>query len=121
MARMVWLTRDWDRYIRSAARPKCSSSASVSPVQERVLLEHCGHARFVWNLAVEQHAHWRPGLKSAPGFAEQCRQLTEARADNEWLRAGSITVQQQALKDFAQAMANFFGKTHRKPTWRKRG
>jgi transposase len=26
-----------------------------------VLLEHCSHARFVWNLAVEQHRHWRPG------------------------------------------------------------
>ncbi|MFF3439459.1 RNA-guided endonuclease InsQ/TnpB family protein [Streptosporangium sp. NPDC002721] len=92
-----------------------------SPAQERALLEHCGHARFVWNLAVEQHAHWRPGRGSAPGFAEQCRQLTEARAAFAWLGAGSVIVQQQALKDFAQAMANFFGRTHRKPTWRSRG
>ncbi|WP_440071766.1 RNA-guided endonuclease InsQ/TnpB family protein [Streptosporangium sp. OZ121] len=92
-----------------------------SPAQERALLEHCGHARFVWNLAVEQHAHWRPGRGSAPGFAEQCRQLTEARATFAWLGAGSVIVQQQALKDFAQAMANFFGRTHRKPTWRSRG
>lgn len=85
------------------------------------MLEHCGHARYVWNLAVEQHAHWRPGLKSAPGFATQCRQLTQARADNPWLAAGSIIVQQQALKDFAQAMGNFFNRTHRRPTWRRRG
>ncbi|MFB9679080.1 RNA-guided endonuclease InsQ/TnpB family protein [Streptosporangium vulgare] len=92
-----------------------------SPAQEQALAEHCGHARFVWNLAVEQHAHWKPGRTSAPGFAEQCRQLTEARAEFEWLRGGSIIVQQQALKDFHQAMANFFGKTHRRPTWRKRG
>ncbi|MFG1941871.1 helix-turn-helix domain-containing protein [Nonomuraea sp. NPDC048826] len=28
-----------------------------SPAQEAALLEHCGHARYVWNLAVEQHAH----------------------------------------------------------------
>ncbi|MEU8246093.1 transposase [Nonomuraea sp. NPDC048916] len=92
-----------------------------TPAQEAALAEHCGHARYVWNLAIEQHAHWKPGRKSAPGFAEQCRQLTQARAENEWLRGGSIVVQQQALKDFAQAMANFFGKTHRRPTWRKRG
>jgi transposase len=92
-----------------------------SPVQERVLAEHCGHARFVWNLAIEQHAHWRPGLRSAPGFAEQGRQLTEARAEFGWLAAGSIVVQQQALRDFAQAMANFFTGTHRRPTWRRRG
>jgi transposase len=91
-----------------------------SPEQERMLAEHCAHARFVWNLAVEQHAHWRPGRRSAPGFAEQCRQLTEARAAFPWLRAGSIVVQQQALKDFAQAMAHFFAATHRRPTWRKR-
>jgi len=64
-----------------------------SSAQEAALAEHCGHARFVWNLAVEQHAHWRPGLTSAPGFAEQCRQLTEARAEFEWLRGGSIVVQ----------------------------
>ncbi|MFI6595100.1 RNA-guided endonuclease InsQ/TnpB family protein [Nonomuraea sp. NPDC050536] len=92
-----------------------------TPAQERVLADHCGHARFVWNLALEQHSHWKPGRMAAPGFVEQCRQLTEARAAFAWLRAGSIVVQQQALKDFAQAMANFFGKTHRKPTWRRRG
>ncbi|MEV7014115.1 transposase [Streptosporangium sp. NPDC051022] len=94
---------------------------SPTPAQEAALAEHCGHARFVWNLAVEQHACWRPGRQGAPGFAEQCRQLTEARAENDWLRAGSIVVQQQALKDFAQAMANFYGRTHKRPTWRKRG
>nr|WP_157554271.1 RNA-guided endonuclease TnpB family protein [Herbidospora sakaeratensis] len=94
---------------------------SPTRTQEAALAEHCGHARFVWNLAVEQHSFWKPGRKSAPGFAEQCRQLTGARAEFDWLRAGSIVVQQQALKDFAQAMANFFGKTHKRPTFRKRG
>ncbi|TDD80245.1 transposase [Actinomadura darangshiensis] len=92
-----------------------------TPAQEQTLLEHCGHARFVWNLAVEQHACWRPGRGSAPGFAEQCRQLTQARAEHSWLHGGSVTVQQQALKDFAQAMAHFYAGTHRRPTWRKAG
>ncbi|MEU4514562.1 transposase [Nonomuraea wenchangensis] len=92
-----------------------------APAQEAALAEHCAHARHAWNLAVEQHAHWKPGRKSAPGFAEQCRQLTEARAASPWLAAGSSIVQQQALKDFAQAITNFFGGTHRRPTWRKRG
>jgi transposase len=92
-----------------------------TPAQERALLEHCAHARFVWNLAVEQHQHWRPGRASAPGYAEQSRQLTEARREFGWLAAGSQTVQQQALRDFAQAMANFFAGTHRRPTWRKAG
>jgi transposase len=89
--------------------------------QEAILLRHCAHARYVWNLAVEQHAHWRPGRKSAPGYLEQCRQLTAARAEHAWLREGSQMVQQQALRDFAQATANFFAGTHRKPGWRKAG
>jgi transposase len=47
--------------------------------------------------------------------------LTEARAFNGWLRAGSQTVQQQALRDFSQTVANFYAGTHRRPTWRKAG
>ncbi|ETB38725.1 transposase [Mycobacterium avium 11-0986] len=84
------------------------------------MAEHCRHARYVWNLAVEQQRHWQPGRR-APGYNEQCAQLTEARAEYEWLAAGSQTVQQQALRDFAQAMRNFFGGTHRRPSWRKAG
>ena len=89
-----------------------------TPAQEAVLLEHCAHARYVWNLAVEQHLHWRPGRASAPGYGEQSRQLTEARREFGWLAAGSQTVQQQALRDFAQAMAHFFAGTHRRFTFR---
>lgn len=60
--------------------------------QEAVLVEHCRQARYVWNLAVEQHAHWRRGFAAAPGYNEQSRQLTEAREEFAWLRAGSHTV-----------------------------
>ena len=94
-----------------------------TPAQQAVLRDHCGHARYVWNLAVEQHEHWRPGRPSAPGYLEQCRQLTAARAAQPWLAAGSQTVQQQALRDFTQAMAAFFDPHDpaRRPTWRKAG
>jgi putative transposase len=51
----------------------------------------------------------------------QAAQLTEVRAAFGWLRDGSQRVQQQALRDFAQAMASYFAGTHRKPTWRKEG
>ncbi len=61
-----------------------------TPAQEAGLLEHCSHARFVWNLAVEQQAWWTPRRGPAPGYV-------------------------------AQAMANFFAGTHRRPTWRKAG
>jgi transposase len=94
-----------------------------SPAQEAVLRDHCAHARYVWNLAVEQHSHWHPGRTSPPGYLEQCRQLTRARAEHEWLREGSQMVQQQALRDFAQAMVAFFDPENPagRPSWRKAG
>lgn len=65
---------------------------------------------------------WSVGRRrKPPRFVEQARELTEARADHGWLRAGSQTVQQQALRDFDQAVTNFFAGTHRRPTWRKAG
>jgi putative transposase len=106
----------------------CRFRLLPSPEQAAVLAEHCRHARFVWNLAVEQQQHWQPG-RQAPGYNEQCAQLTAARAEYDWLKAGSQTVQQLgvpparggALRDFAQAMRNFFHGTHHRPTWRKAG
>jgi putative transposase len=96
---------------------------NLTPAQEAVLRDHCGHARYTWNLAVEQHSHWHPGRTSAPGYLEQCRQLTAARAEHPWLAAGSQTVQQQALRDFTQAMAAFFDPANPagRPSWRKAG
>jgi putative transposase len=92
-----------------------------TPQQDRALLSHCAHARFVWNLAVEQQSWWQLGRKSAPGYLEQSRQLTAARAENAWLAAGSQTVQQQALRDFDRAMSGFFSGTQGRPSWRKAG
>ena len=89
--------------------------------QEATMRNHCAHARYVWNLAVEQHSWWRPGRRSAPTYLKQCRQLTEARAECGWLREGSQMVQQQALRDFDQAMRSFYGGTHGRPSWRKAG
>jgi putative transposase len=106
--------------------------------QEAALLEHCAHARFVWNLAVEQRLWWKPGRHPTPGFTQQCRQLTEARAAFPWLADGSVIVQQQALRDFHAAWARWYwalsqwrsGTTKRPPdarpsppsppSWRKR-
>jgi putative transposase len=109
-----------------------------TPAQEQVLRGHCAHARYVWNVAVEQRSWWQPG-RPAPGYVEQCRQLTEARAANPWLAAGSVTVQQQALRDFHAAYASWFASLrewHERyartspegwpampspPSWRRRG
>ena len=89
--------------------------------QQALLLGHCAHARYVWNLCVEQESHWRPGRGKMPGFAGRCRQLSQARAAEPWLAGGSVIVQQQAIRDHDQATRNFFAGTHRRPSWRKAG
>lgn len=92
-----------------------------TPAQEALLLRHCSDARYVWNLCTEQQSWWRRGRSNMPSFAARCRQLSEARSCNPWLAEGSVTVQQQAIRDFDQAMRNYFGGTHRRPSWRKAG
>ncbi|MGW5193544.1 RNA-guided endonuclease InsQ/TnpB family protein [Kribbella sp. NPDC004138] len=92
-----------------------------TPAQQTALLEQCRHARYVWNLALEQWSMWKRDKGPTPGFGQQARQLTEARAAFEWLRSGSQTVQQQALRDFDQAVRLFYAGTHGRPTWRKTG
>jgi transposase len=90
-----------------------------SAEQEKVLLEHCAHARFVWNLGNEQRLMYRPGRGRTPDWYEQSRQLTEAREAELWLAAGSAIVQQQALRDLDHAWQMFFAGKHRRPGWRK--
>jgi len=92
-----------------------------TPAQDVLLREQCAHARYVWNLGLEQRLMWASWKGPTPGYLEQSRQLTEARAASAWLAQGSQTVQQQALRDLDQAWRNFFAGTHRRPTWRKRG
>jgi len=93
-----------------------------APAQLPGLRDHCGHVRFVWNLAVEQQSWYWPGRGSAPSSAERYRQLTGARQAEPWLAAGSSSVQQQALRDFDRAMAAFFDPANpaRKPDYRSR-
>ena len=64
---------------------------------------------------------WRRERGPTPGYTAQSAQLTEARAAQPWLAAGSQTVQQQALRDLDRAWQSFFAGTHWRPTWRKHG
>jgi putative transposase len=98
-----------------AHRYRLVPDASTAPMLER----HCADARYVWNLALEQANCYRPG-RPTPGPAERSRQLAEARRGT-WLGEGSSSVQQQALRDFDQALRNWWAGTHRRPRWRKAG
>ena len=68
--------------------------------RNRSCCRHCSDARYVWNLCVEQeNGSGGRAEGRCPGSPERCRQLTEARAASPWLAGGSVTVQQQAIRD----------------------
>ena len=61
-----------------------------TPAQEEILREHCAHARFAWNLALEQANWYRSEWGPTPGYRAQSAQLTEARAASDVAGLGVV-------------------------------
>lgn len=91
--------------------------------QSDMLVTHCNHARFCYNTGLEQRKMCTRGER-ARGHrvtaATQQRELTAARSQFDWLRAGSTVVQQGGLRDLDRAFANFFAGTAKFPTFRRK-
>jgi transposase len=88
-----------------------------------MLRTHIGHARYVYNIGLEQRKLLdrntrQRGIRVTTN--DQMTQLTEARREFEWLRNGSTVVQQGALRDLDRAFRNFFEKRSRFPKFKKR-
>lgn len=95
----------------------------VEGAQLDVLVMHCDHARFVYNLGLEQRSWWTPSrrhFRRKITAASQMRDLTDARRESDWLRAGSTVVQQGALRDLDRAFTNFFARRAGYPKFKKR-
>lgn len=103
------------------------------PGQQTGLAEHCHHARFVFNIGLEQRSMWRRskhdrGTHPEHGnlnvarvtTATQMRELAELRGELDWLRVGSSSVQQAALRDLDRAYVNFFAGRAKYPTFKRR-
>lgn len=93
--------------------------------QARSLFQHGGVCRLVYNLALEQRRDHHRQFRSATGkhisYGSQAAELTQLRAEFDWIRAVTQTAQQQALKDLDRAYRNFFAGTAAYPTPRKKG
>jgi putative transposase len=77
-----------------------------TPEQAEWLAQTAGACRYVYNLALEQRRdHWR---KAKFSWAQQCREVTECRAEADWLRAAPVHALQQACKDLDTAFDRFF-------------
>lgn len=91
--------------------------------QVKVLVEHCGQARFVYNngLAKRQaltDEDRKNGIRV--NFTTQCKDLAVLRKELDWLGAGSSAVQQGALRDLDRAFKNFFKGRADYPVFKKR-
>ncbi|MBS2993585.1 transposase [Rhodococcus erythropolis] len=95
----------------------------VEGAQLDALVMHCDHARLVYNLGLEQRSWWtqsRRHFRQKINYVSQAADLTEARREFDWLRAGSTVVQQGALRDLDRAFTNFFARRAWYPTFKKR-
>jgi putative transposase len=105
----------------------------IEPGQVAGLVEHCHQARFVFNIGLEQRSLWKWSKHdrgSHPEYgsldaarvntATQMRELAQLRGELEWLRAGSSSVQQAALRDLDRAFANFWAGRARYPQFKRR-
>jgi putative transposase len=103
------------------------------PAEVAGMVEHCHHARFVFNIGLEQRAMWRRdrhnrGTHPEHGdldaarvnTATQMRELAELRGELGWLRAGSSSVQQAALRDLERAFVNFYAGRAKFPRFKRR-
>ena len=91
--------------------------------QVKVLTEHCGQVRFVYNngLAKRQaltDEDRKNGIRV--NFTTQCKDLAVLRQELDWLGAGSSAVQQGALRDLDRAFKNFFKGRADYPVFKKR-
>lgn len=80
--------------------------------QEEKLVQTCGVCRLVWNLALEQRrTHWR-NYQARTGnnlnYVTQSRELTELRAEVDFVREVSQVAEQQALKALDEAFRRAF-------------
>jgi putative transposase len=98
---------------------------SPTPAQEDAFAHHAGVCRLIYNIALEQrrehHRQFMRATGSGISFASQCRELTQIRAEFDWIREVTQTCQQQALRDLDRAYQNFFDGVSAYPTPRKKG
>ena len=91
--------------------------------QAKVLREHCGQARFVYNQGLAQRKALTKEERengARINLTTQCKDLAKLRKELDWLGAGSSDVQQGALRDLDRAFKNFFNGQAGYPVFKKR-
>lgn len=95
-----------------------------SPEQAALLGQTASATRFVYNLALEQRRDfWRQAKAQgiALNFISQGREITQVRAEHDWLGAVAATPLIQALRQLDDAFRAFFTRRAGYPTFRNKG
>ena len=94
-----------------------------SPAQEAILRRWEHSLRFLWNLAHGQRSYGfgRPhGERVFPSFEDQCKELTQIRAEYDWIKDVSSNAQQAVLKNLHDAWMDFFHGKKGKPSFKSK-
>lgn len=95
-----------------------------SPEQEARLRRWEGSLRFLWNLAHEQRLAGLQrlrGEKVFPSFFSQDKELTDLRAEVDWIEDVPRDIQQATLRNLDAAWSDFFRKSKGKPRFKSKG
>jgi putative transposase len=91
------------------------------PTKEQAarLTQFVGAARYVYNLCLEQRETW--GQRHKLNSVTQCREVTQLRAETQWLGEAPAAALQQAVLDLDKAFSAFFAKRAGYPQYRRKG
>lgn len=96
-----------------------------TPEQAFALAQHAGATRFIYNLCLEQRRDWWRQYRAQTGrtisWASQSAELTDLRAEVDWLGAAPRVMLEQAIRDLDKAFAAFFAGRAGFPSPRVRG
>ncbi|MHB8284372.1 MAG: RNA-guided endonuclease InsQ/TnpB family protein [Caulobacteraceae bacterium] len=88
--------------------------------QAEQMTRFAGACRFIYNLCLEQRRDWwRPGRSI--NFASQCREVTQLRAEVDWLSAVPADTLHQAVQNLDRAYRNWWAGLAKAPKPHKKG
>lgn len=100
----------------------------LRPAQEHSLARWAGQGRWLWNAALEEQQRRHAAGEPFASFPAMCKWLTALRSAEAtaWLATGSVSAQQQVLKQLDTAFKRFFesvkaGRPVGYPRFKKRG
>jgi len=94
----------------------------IKPNAKQVILlkKHFGANRWLWNYFLGKRIKGYQEMQQTSTYFKDCLQLTDLRAEHDWLREVSCNSQQRTLKSLDDAYKRFFKKKAGFPNFKKK-